>query len=131
MSERMEHKRLVGDAELAGTQRIIEALSGDRYGIAFTGFDGRTPQVKPLALAAVDAGPYVQGSKETVGSRAYPLARNLYIYVNRDPKTGFDPTVKEFLRFVLAASEGQQAMRDGNNVPLNADLVREQLKKLE
>jgi phosphate transport system substrate-binding protein len=42
-----------------------------------------------------------------------------------------DPSVKEFLRYVLS-QEGQAAvMRDGKYLPLTADMVREQLKKLE
>jgi phosphate transport system substrate-binding protein len=42
-----------------------------------------------------------------------------------------DPKVKEFLRCVL--SQGGQAgvMRDSKYLPLTADMIREQLKKLE
>ena len=42
-----------------------------------------------------------------------------------------DPLVKEYLRFVLTR-EGQEAVRrDGKSLPLPAEAVREQLKKLD
>jgi phosphate transport system substrate-binding protein len=42
-----------------------------------------------------------------------------------------DPRVREFLRFVLS-QEGQECVqRDGKYLPLTADVVRDQLKKLQ
>ena len=42
-----------------------------------------------------------------------------------------DPKVKEFLRYVLSQEGQADIMRDGKYLPLTADVVREQLKKLE
>jgi ABC-type Fe3+ transport system substrate-binding protein len=42
-----------------------------------------------------------------------------------------DPKVKEFLRYVLSQEGQADVMRDGQYLPLTADVVREQLKKLE
>jgi phosphate transport system substrate-binding protein len=42
-----------------------------------------------------------------------------------------DPKVKESLRYVLSQEGQAGVMRDGKYLPLTADMVREQLKKLE
>ncbi len=39
--------------------------------------------------------------------------------------------MKEFLRYVLSQEGQADVMRDGKYLPLTADVVREQLKKLE
>jgi phosphate transport system substrate-binding protein len=47
------------------------------------------------------------------------------------PGTAMDPNVKEFLRYVLSQEGQAEVMRDGKYLPLTAEVVREQLKKLE
>src|ERR1700682_2046321 len=115
---------------VSGGAQVVEAVANDRYAIGYSGFDNQTPGVKSLALAHSDDGPYIEGTKANVANRTYPLTRSLYLFVNRHPSKGFDPTVKEFLRYVLSR-EGQQAVRDGNYLPLTAEIALEQLKKLE
>src|SRR5712691_1305686 len=117
--------------EIPAGARITEALARDRYGIAVSGFRYRNPMVKTLAVAATDGGPYVAGTKETVANRSYPLTRSLVIYVNRNPVKGLDPTVKEFLRYVLSR-DGQEAVsRDGDYLPLTAEAIQKELRKVE
>jgi phosphate transport system substrate-binding protein len=42
-----------------------------------------------------------------------------------------DPLVKEFMRYVLSYEGQTEVMRDGKYLPLTAEVVRAQLKKLE
>ena len=47
------------------------------------------------------------------------------------PGKPLDPKIKEYLRYILSR-EGQDAVqRDGKYLPLTAQVVREQLKKLD
>jgi phosphate transport system substrate-binding protein len=63
--------------------------------------------------------------------RSYPLVRSIYIYLNRPPGKPVEPRLKEFLRFVLSR-EGQQIVADNASyLPLTADVVREQRRKLD
>jgi len=90
-----------------------------------------SPEIKPIALAETDGGPYVMPGKSSFQDRSYPLARNIYIYLNRAPGHALDPKLHEFLRYVLSR-EGQEILaRDGNYLPLTAQVVREQLAKLQ
>jgi len=108
-------------------------LARDQYGIAWT----VAPQarnvagIKPLALAATNGGPYVVPSRESFQSRAYPLVRSIYMYLNRAPRQPIDPKLKEFLRFVLSRDGQAIVSNDGNYLPLPPSVVREQLAKLE
>jgi phosphate transport system substrate-binding protein len=106
-------------------------LSRDRYGIAYNSMDYLTPQTKPVAIAPREGDSYVELTNENVQNRTWPLINIEYFYVNRKPGQPVDPRVKEFLRYVLSR-EGQEAvMRDGKFLPLTAEVVRAQLKKLE
>jgi phosphate transport system substrate-binding protein len=112
-------------------KQIVDALAGDRYGIAVSTLRYASPKVKALALAAQEGGPYVEATRATLIDRSYPLARAITVYINRPPGKPVDPNVGEFLRYVLS-SEGQEAVdREGGFLPLSADSVREQLKKLD
>jgi phosphate transport system substrate-binding protein len=114
---------------------MLNQLKNDKYGIAWT----VVPQVnqvpdlklKAIALAPKVGAPYVAPSKATFADRTYPLVRSLYFYLNRKPGTAVDPKLREFLRYVLSR-EGQEAIvANGNYLPLPAEMVREQLKRLD
>jgi phosphate transport system substrate-binding protein len=108
-------------------------LAKDRYGIAYIAAPTQDlpPELKIVALANKSGGPYVPYTMETVRDRTYPLYDEIYMYVDRAQDKSIDPKVKEFLRFVVSR-EGQEAvMRDGKYLPLTAEVVREQLKKLQ
>lgn len=121
-------------AQRGGVQHMLaDELAHDKYGIAWTIVPqaSKVPGLKPLALAEHDGGPYITPSRESFQNRTYPLVRSLYIYFNRKPGTPVDALFKEFLQYVLSR-EGQQAVaRNGNYLPLPADVVRDQRKKLE
>jgi phosphate transport system substrate-binding protein len=116
---------------LDGGQQILDALAQDRYGIAYSNLRYANPQVKPLALAAKDGGPYYAATKETLIERQYPLTRFITTFINRAPGQSVDPKVKEFLRYILSKEGQQEIVRDGNYLPLSEAAARAQLKKLE
>ena len=121
-----------GSVRVAGLQ-MMEDLSKDPYGIAYVsaGTVYLTPTTKPVALAVSDGGPYYELNLENVRNRTYPMYADVFFYLNRDPKKPIDPKVKEFLRYILSREGQEQVMRDGKYLPLTAEAVREQLKKLD
>lgn len=119
--------------ESSGSYHMLAELSKDKYGIAWSGIPHAKnfPQLRPLALAANEGGPYVLPSKESVQNRTYPLSRSIFMYIKHPPGQPIDPKVKEFLRYILSR-EGQQDVAKLNiYLPLTAEVVRTQLKKLE
>lgn len=116
-----------------GIQHMLRnELLNDRYGIAWTimsqaqGIEG----LKPIALAPRGSTNYVMPSEESFQNRSYPLARNIYIYFDREPGKAMDPRFKEFLRYALSR-EGQRMVGDAGYLPLPAHIVQQQLAKLE
>jgi phosphate transport system substrate-binding protein len=108
-------------------------LSNDKYGIAWSGIPhaADVPGVRPVPLAFGERGPFVLPARETVQNRSYPLSRSVFMFIKRAPGQPVEPKVTEFLRFVLSR-QGQEAVeRQNTYLPLNAETVREQLKKLE
>lgn len=55
----------------------------------------------------------------------YPLARELFVYVNKAPGKPLDPVVDAFLSFILSA-DGQQIAAEDGNFPLSATLAAQQ-----
>ena len=118
---------------LGSVSAMADDLAKDKYAIGWTGVEQTkdTAGLKCLAIAADDAGPYVPLSRETVQARTYPLARNIYIVLPHPPGKALEPRVQEFLRYVLSR-EGQEVVaRSKIYLPLPADIVQEQLKKIE
>lgn len=122
--------------EYADRRQMIAELEKDPQGIAYAALGYRSGGVKPLALAADAAGPYVELSRTSTVDRSYPLARPVYIYYTIDnDKTEIatprvKPLVAEFLRYVLS-QQGQQAVkRDRSYLPIGAGVVAAQLRKI-
>lgn len=133
--EFVEAKEVTGDdaGQAVASERMLEQLSKDKYGIGWAAqlHTKDYPNVRQLAIASNEGGPYVPMTPETVANRIYPLVRDAYIYVNRAPGRPMDPKTREFLRFVLSR-EGQQIIANTDMYyPLTADALREQLKRLD
>ncbi|MFM7042870.1 MAG: hypothetical protein ACKO35_11910, partial [Planctomycetaceae bacterium] len=65
-------------------------------------------------------------SAEAAYAGDYPLARFLYLSLNRAPNTALDPLRREFLRYVLSA-EGQAEVRKDGYLPVTAEVARQAL----
>ena len=126
--------KMVTDEE-GGSYHMLAELGKDKYGIAWSGVPhaNKFPelQLRAVALAANDGGPYVLPSRDSVQNRTYPLARSVFMYIKHPPSEPIDPKVKEFLRYILSREGQQDAIKHNVYLPLTAEVVREQLKKLE
>jgi phosphate transport system substrate-binding protein len=111
-------------------QKVVDAVGMDRRGMGLAGAGYRNPNVKPLALAADDGGPYIEASRENVANLSYPLARAVDFYINSGPKIPADPVVLEFLRYILSRDGQRQVLREGDFLPLTAEAASEQLRRL-
>jgi phosphate transport system substrate-binding protein len=115
--------------EQPGSASVVQGVSGDLYGIGYSGIGYRTSGVKPLSLARKQGDPYATTDPGDVYSGKYPLARYLYLYVNKAPNEKLGALVDEFLRFVLSR-EGQEVVLKGGYLPLPKAIVDEELGKL-
>jgi phosphate transport system substrate-binding protein len=130
-----EHALYKGDykdtvKEQPGSASVVQGVSEDIAAIGYSGIGYRTSGVKALALSQKVGAKAVEPTYENALSKAYPLARFLYVYVVRDPRKPMDPLTKEFLRFVLS-KQGQEVVVKDGYLPLTAAMVSQELAKLD
>ena len=109
---------------------IVRAVAADEFAIGYSGFAYAQPRTKTLALAVDEHSPFFAGSVGDVARRDYPLARTIYVCLDRAP----DAATRAFISYVLGP-EGQAAIAADteNFFPLPAALcaaAREQLKSV-
>jgi phosphate transport system substrate-binding protein len=69
------------------------------------------------------------GNPKNALSGKYPLARFLYVYVNKHPKKPLAPLEAEFVKLVLS-KQGQQIVDKDGYIPLPASEVKKIRAKL-
>jgi phosphate transport system substrate-binding protein len=111
-----KHPATDPDQKTLDTQ-IAAAVAKDKYSLALIA--SSAPSLKPVPLAATDAGPAVLPTPETITANAYPLARTIYLYANRKPESPVPPNVAAFLDFVLSPQGQAIAARTGGYLPLS------------
>ena len=132
--EFVEEKEIVPgtEGEKVASERMYEALSKDKYGIAWGPIlhSKSYPGVKQVDLSA-DGGPYVALTQANVQNRTYPFYRDAYIYIDREPGKPMDDRAREFMRYILSREGQQDVLNFGVYYPLPLSVVTEQLKKVE
>jgi phosphate transport system substrate-binding protein len=107
-----------------GSASVVIELMKDRFGIGFSSIGYQTSGVRALPLASVQGGRYVVPSFQSAMDGSYPLRRNLYLYVNKLPKTAPPVPLAEYVKFALS-QQGQQAVLAQGYYPLaTAELTR-------
>ncbi|MDP1949328.1 MAG: PstS family phosphate ABC transporter substrate-binding protein [Nitrospirota bacterium] len=101
-----------------GSASVVLDLVKDPQGIGFSAIGYRTSMVKPVPIASVKGGRYVEPNFQTAMDGSYPLRRNLYLYIARPPKTAPSPALAELVRFALS-QQGQQLALDHGYFPLS------------
>ena len=115
--------------EQPGSASVVQGVENDRYGIGYSGIGYRTSGVRAVPLSEAPGAPASDGSYEDVTSGKYPLARFLYVYVNKAPNRPLDPLQLEFLKLMLS-KEGQEVVVKDGYMPLSAKQVQEELAKI-
>lgn len=118
-----------GVREQPGPVEIQRALAANKYAIGYSGIGNRQSQVKALALAPDPKAPAIVPTPENIVTGKYPLARALYIYVNKVPGKPLAPLETEFLKMVLSKS-GQQRVNTEGFVALDAAMAAGEREKL-
>jgi len=115
--------------EQPGSSAVVQGVSSDLYGIGYSGIGYRTSGVKVLSLST-DGGKLYEPTLENCLTGDYPLARLLYIYVNRNPVEPMDTLTREFLKFVLS-KQGQEIVVKDGYYPLPANISKQFIAGLE
>ena len=115
--------------EQPGSASVVQAVASSLNGIGYSGIGYITSGVKAVALAEDEDSPAIPANAENVANGDYPLARYLYVYVNKKPNTPLPPLEREFLKLVLSRG-GQEVVEKDGYIPLTARIAERELRKL-
>lgn len=116
--------------EQPGSASVVQGITEDKYGIGYSGVGYKTSGVKVLKLADKKGETCYDGSYENVLTRTYPLSRFLFLNIVKYPNKPLDPLVREFIKYVLSA-EGQEIVIKEGYLPLNSEMAKKELAKIQ
>jgi phosphate transport system substrate-binding protein len=128
-----EHALSKGDfkstvKEQPGSSAVVQGVATDISAIGYSGIGYITSGVKAVPLGE-GAGKFVEATYENSLSGDYPLARFLYVYVNKKPGEPIDKLTAEFLKFVLS-KQGQGIVVKDGYFPLPKEVIEEAVAEL-
>ncbi|WPL17323.1 Phosphate-binding protein PstS precursor [Thiorhodovibrio winogradskyi] len=113
--------------EQPGSSTVVQGVASDIAGIGYSGVGYKTADVRTVPLRTSDDGECFDANAENAYSGDYPIARFLYIYVNKNPNQDLDPLRAEFIRFVYS-KEGQSAVIKDGYFPITSAIAEEDLE---
>ena len=115
--------------EQPGSASVVQSVGASLNAVGYSGIGYRTSGVKALALTKRDGGNFIQPTPENALNGSYPLARALYVYVNKAPNKPLPPLEREFFKMALSKVGQQVVIKDGY-IPLPAAIAEKQLNML-
>ena len=115
--------------EQPGSASVVQSVTKALGGIGYSGIGYKTSGVNAVALAKEEGGEFIPASPDMAVAGKFPLARFLYVYVNKEPNKDLDPVVAEFMKMVLSKIGQEVVLKDGY-IPMPASVVAKELSKL-
>lgn len=115
--------------EQPGSSSVVQGIGADLAGIGYSGIGYKTSEVRALPLAAKNGTKYIPADYENCLSGEYPLARFLYIYLNKKPGAPADKLIEEFIKFV-ESKEGQAVVVKDGYFPMPSKVASEEVAKV-
>ena len=112
-----------------GSAEVVRNVADDKYAIGYSGLGYKTEGVRTVPLAAFYGAQCYATTAEATYSRKYPVARYLYIYLNKAPDEPLDPLRAEFIKYILS-KDGQTQTEEGGYFPITNEL-RERVARRE
>jgi phosphate transport system substrate-binding protein len=115
--------------EQPGSASVVQAISNSLNGIGYSGIGYQTASVKTVPLAKKAGERFIEDNQANALDGSYPLARFLYVYVNKAPNKPLAPLEAEFVKLILSQTGQAVVVKDGY-IPLPAKVVTRALSDL-
>src|SRR5713226_2852268 len=130
-----EHSLKNGDykdevKEQPGSASVVQGVTVDRYAAGYSGIGYATAGVRAVPLAEKEGARCYEADPDNAYAGAYPLARFLYVYVNKAPGKPLDPVTLEFVKLMLS-KDGQEVVIKDGYFPIPATIAKEELNKIQ
>ena len=115
--------------EQPGSASVVQSVSSSLNGIGYSGIGYKTSGVKAVPISKKPDGDKVAATFENAVAGDYPLARFLYVYLNKAPGKPLSPLEGEFIRMVLS-TQGQKVVVKDGYIPLPSKVAGKALAKI-
>jgi phosphate transport system substrate-binding protein len=115
--------------EQPGSASVVQGVTVDRYGIGYSGIGYTTAGVRAVPIAEKEGAACVEATADNSYSGTYPLARFLYVYINKPPGKSLDPLTHEFVK-LMVSKEGQEVVVKDGYFPIPASIAKEETGKV-
>jgi phosphate transport system substrate-binding protein len=112
-----------------GSAEVVESVANDKFAIGYSGLGYKTDGVRTVPLAAFYGAQCYDTTAEATYSGKYPIARYLYIYLNKAPGEPLDPLRAEFIKYILS-KDGQTLTEEGGYFPITNEIREHDLEAL-
>jgi phosphate transport system substrate-binding protein len=116
--------------EQPGSASVVQSVSASLNGIGYSGIGYTTSSVRAVPLTSEPGKPFVEATPDNAINGSYPLARFLYVYVNKEPGKELDPITAQFLAMVLSRQGQEVVVKDGY-IPVPAAVAERELAKIQ
>jgi phosphate transport system substrate-binding protein len=116
--------------EQPGSASVVQGVTVDRYAAGYSGIGYATAGVRAVPLAEKEGAKCYEADPDNAYAGTYPLARFLYVYVNKAPGKPLDPITREFVK-LMVSKEGQEVVVKDGYFPVPATIAKEELNKIQ
>ena len=116
--------------EQPGSASVVQSVSTSINGIGYSGIGYRTSSVRAVPIAKVTGSEFFEATPENSVTGNYPLARFLYVYVNKEPNKPLPPLEREFVKLILSKTGQEVVLKDGY-IPLPGRVVQGTMRNLQ
>ena len=115
--------------EQPGSASVVQSVSSSLNGIGYSGIGYKTSGVKAVALSKGGSA-HIEATPDNAITGDYPLARFLYVYINKAPGKPLSPLESEFIKMVLS-TQGQKVVVKDGYIPLPSKVADKALASIE
>ncbi len=115
--------------EQPGSASVVQSVSTSINAIGYSGIGYKTSSVRALPLSN-EGNDYIEATPENAINGSYPLARFLWVYVNKAPNQPLSPIQREFIKMVYSQRGQEVVVKDGY-IPLPASVVAKYTEVLD
>ena len=114
--------------EQPGSASVVQSVATSLNGIGYSGIGYKTSSVRAVPLSK-KGGAFIDATPDNATNGTYPLARFLYVYVNKAPNKNLSPLEREFVKLVMSKVGQEVVVKDGY-IPLPLKVVTKTLNSL-
>jgi phosphate transport system substrate-binding protein len=112
-----------------GSEAVVQNVAQDKFAMGYSGIGYKTDGVRTVPLASCYGGKCYDATEDVTLTNKYPIARYLYVYINKPPNRPLDPLRAELVKYILSKG-GQTLTEKGGFFPMTNEIRESELSKL-